>query len=399
MALEAGWAPDRLGTKGPPDHGGRRVPGGPLRERSRAARGRPARPAHVPLRLRGVRARGERPPEARLREQATCASRTSTSAGTSPSRIGLSPAIFGAPATTAFVRLRAAGGARLGESGFALAAASWETRLDAGAEERDRLGLARLRPQAEDEATSQTFVAKLRYDQGWNLDRDVQFIADGLVGLRGYRLYSFTGDKRAILNLEHRAFRGKEILNLFAPGVAFFARHGHGRAGGHAAAPVGVQDGSRAPRSPAGASGARRRGGRSRTRGGRPWRGSRATRARFSAALQRRDARQDRDERRPAPEREALAGAPAAPGPHAEEPRRFAGEDRLGPSRGPSRSARASGVRHREADVRQLDEADRRRPAAFPRESRGSPRRGPSASRGTSGARDRVAIRALLAPS
>jgi hemolysin activation/secretion protein len=136
-------------------------------------------------------------------------------------RIGLSPAIFGAPATTAFVRLRAAGGARLGENGFALAAVSWETRLDAGLKNEivsASLDFVRkLRTKH-----PQTFVAKIRYDQGWNLDRDVQFIADGLVGLRGYRLYSFTGDKRAILNLEHRAFRGKEIWKLFSPGVAFF---------------------------------------------------------------------------------------------------------------------------------------------------------------------------------
>ncbi|MGE5715065.1 MAG: hypothetical protein ACM369_00305, partial [Acidobacteriota bacterium] len=140
-------------------------------------------------------------------------------------RFGLAPELLGSAGNTAFVRLRLGKGARLGERGFVLASASYETRLHGGTKNEimsasldvvEKLPTRRF----------QTLVAKLRYDQGWNLDRDVQFIADGLVGLRGYRLFSFSGDKRMILNLEQRLFLGKEMLRLFSPGVAFFVDTG-----------------------------------------------------------------------------------------------------------------------------------------------------------------------------
>ncbi len=141
-------------------------------------------------------------------------------------RFGISPPIFGAPETTGFVGLRAAGGARLSGGSFAFAAISWQTRLRAGL--KNEIVSASLDFVHKWSTTKhpQTFVAKARVDQGWNLDRDVQFIADGLYGLRGYRLFSFAGDKRAIVNLEQRAFLGREIWNLFSPGAAFFLDSG-----------------------------------------------------------------------------------------------------------------------------------------------------------------------------
>jgi hypothetical protein len=136
-------------------------------------------------------------------------------------RFGVAPEFLGSAGNTASVRLKVGKGTRLGERGFVLASLSYETRLDGGPKNEivsaslDVVKKLRTRH-------FQTLVAKLRYDQGWNLDRDVQFIADGLVGLRGYRLFSFAGDKRMILNLELRLFRGKELLHLFSPGVVFF---------------------------------------------------------------------------------------------------------------------------------------------------------------------------------
>ncbi|HSB63658.1 MAG TPA: hypothetical protein VLJ18_05800 [Thermoanaerobaculia bacterium] len=147
-------------------------------------------------------------------------------------RFGVAPEFLGSAGNTAFVRLKAGKGARLGERGFVLASVSYETRLSGGPKNEvvsaslDVVQKLRTRH-------LQTLVAKLRYDQGWNLDRDVQFIADGLVGLRGYRLFSFAGDKRMILNLEQRLFLGKEMLKLFSPGVVFFVDTG-------AAAPEGT---------------------------------------------------------------------------------------------------------------------------------------------------------------
>jgi hypothetical protein len=147
-------------------------------------------------------------------------------------RFGVAPEFLGSVGNTAFVRLRAGKGAHLGQGGFVLAAMSYETRLDGGPKNEivsaslDVVEKLRTRH-------LQTLVVKFRYDQGWNLDRDVQFIADGLVGLRGYRLFSFAGDKRLIVNQEHRLFLGKEMLRLFSPGVAFFVDTG-------AAAPEGT---------------------------------------------------------------------------------------------------------------------------------------------------------------
>jgi hypothetical protein len=66
----------------------------------------------------------------------------------------------------------------------------------------------------------QTFVAHARVDIGWNLDRDMQFLADGQNFLRAYPNFSFAGGRRFIFNAEHRVFLGRELLQLFEPGVA-----------------------------------------------------------------------------------------------------------------------------------------------------------------------------------
>jgi len=72
----------------------------------------------------------------------------------------------------------------------------------------------------------QTTVARLQVDRGWNLDRDVQFFADGDNGLRGYRLYAFEGNRRVVVNVEHRLFGGFEVLQLFSLGAAAFVDAG-----------------------------------------------------------------------------------------------------------------------------------------------------------------------------
>ncbi|HEY6147506.1 MAG TPA: hypothetical protein VIZ69_07395, partial [Thermoanaerobaculia bacterium] len=68
----------------------------------------------------------------------------------------------------------------------------------------------------------QTLVARLAFTRGWNLDRDVQFAADGETGLRGYRLHAFEGDRTVVVNVEQRIFSMREILQLVAPGAAVF---------------------------------------------------------------------------------------------------------------------------------------------------------------------------------
>lgn len=140
-------------------------------------------------------------------------------------RIGLSPKVLGAPRTTGFVRLEGSRGWRLGERGFVLGQLSFQTRLDGGP--RNALLSAEVRAARRFRTRLiQTLVARVRYDQGWRLDREVQLFADGLTGLRGYRAYAFAGDRSLVLNLEHRVFSGREVLQLVAPGAAVFVDAG-----------------------------------------------------------------------------------------------------------------------------------------------------------------------------
>ena len=71
-----------------------------------------------------------------------------------------------------------------------------------------------------------TFVARARIDYGSDIDRDVQFFADGQNGLRAYPNFAFSGPRRVVFNVEQRIFLGHEWLQLFEPGAAVFADSG-----------------------------------------------------------------------------------------------------------------------------------------------------------------------------
>ena len=136
-------------------------------------------------------------------------------------RGGVSPAVFGLERTTGFARVQLDGGQAFGPRTFIRGTASWEARI------ADRLENAIAAAEAvlvHRFATTvrQTFVVHLAAARGWNLDGDVQFFADGETGLRGYRLHAFEGDKKIVLNLEHRIFSGQELFHLVSPGVAVF---------------------------------------------------------------------------------------------------------------------------------------------------------------------------------
>lgn len=72
----------------------------------------------------------------------------------------------------------------------------------------------------------QAFVARVRLDLGWQLDRDLQFLADGQSGLRAYPDFAFEGSRRLIINAEHRIFLGRELLQIIGPSIAVFADSG-----------------------------------------------------------------------------------------------------------------------------------------------------------------------------
>jgi hypothetical protein len=138
---------------------------------------------------------------------------------------GVSPAAFGAPSTTFAVSGETSRGWRLSPAAFLRGQAAFRTRLDGGAQNATLSGALTF-VWKHPTALAQTTVVRLEVDRGWRLDQDVQFFADGDHGLRGYRLYAFEGDRRIVLNVEHRIFSGTEILQLFSLGAVAFVDTG-----------------------------------------------------------------------------------------------------------------------------------------------------------------------------
>ncbi len=67
-----------------------------------------------------------------------------------------------------------------------------------------------------------TLVASFAADYGDDLDKDREFLLGADNGLRGYKSRTFTGDKRAILNLEDRFHLVDDVFKLISLGGAFF---------------------------------------------------------------------------------------------------------------------------------------------------------------------------------
>ncbi len=133
----------------------------------------------------------------------------------------ISPAALGLDRTTGFLAIQGDDGWRISPTSFLQAHVAFQTRLDHGPRNAI-LSAAVSYVRRFDTLQLQTLVSHLRYDEGWNLDGENQFFADGANGLRGYRLHSFEGNKRLVWNLEHRLFTGREILQLASFGAAAF---------------------------------------------------------------------------------------------------------------------------------------------------------------------------------
>ncbi|MEA2344474.1 MAG: hypothetical protein QOF63_2643 [Thermoanaerobaculia bacterium] len=138
-------------------------------------------------------------------------------------RAAISPPLRGRPLT---MRLRAAAGAghAFSERAFVIGQISASTRA---AHDRNAMisfdGRSVVRI---DTRFPQAFVTRARVDAGWQLDRDVQFLADGQSGLRAYPDFAFEGSRRIMLNAEHRVFLGHELFQLIGPGAAVFVDSG-----------------------------------------------------------------------------------------------------------------------------------------------------------------------------
>lgn len=137
-----------------------------------------------------------------------------------------SPSWLGAPDNSAYLETEGSGGLALGDNAFAQGDIDLRTRLDGGLQNAIISGFIGYARKFPNWRLPQTFVGRLQFDRGWNMDKDIQFAADGLTGLRGYRLHAMTGDRRVILNVEQRFFSEREILQLISPGAAAFVDAG-----------------------------------------------------------------------------------------------------------------------------------------------------------------------------
>ncbi len=142
----------------------------------------------------------------------------------------VSPPVLGIPNTTEFVRASAGKGIRTGDQSFILSSISASARLQPFAN-----GIANANVffvVRGGEKYPRTFVGRVNFSSGWRLDPEVQFFADGLTGLRGYRAYSFEGSRAIVINVEERLYLGHEIFQLASPGVVAFADAGNATNGG-----------------------------------------------------------------------------------------------------------------------------------------------------------------------
>jgi len=143
----------------------------------------------------------------------------------------VSPRAFGTTKNTFFGRACASDGQRLGDTSFIIPSFSVESRFDGGAANSVANATVNYVKRFDTDHPTAT-VARVTLTDGWRLDKDVQFFADGLTGLRAYRLHAFTGSRSFIANVEQRIYLGREIAQLVSPGVVAFFDTGNATYGG-----------------------------------------------------------------------------------------------------------------------------------------------------------------------
>src|SRR5262249_8630010 len=97
-------------------------------------------------------------------------------------RLAISPRTLGVDQTTGRVSGAIAEGWRLGDESFLLGRVFYSTRFGP-INSNAVLSASGFLAIKFETRPLQTFVSRLRIDRGWDLDRDVQFFADGLTGL------------------------------------------------------------------------------------------------------------------------------------------------------------------------------------------------------------------------
>jgi hypothetical protein len=143
----------------------------------------------------------------------------------------ISPSAMGVDSTTEFVHLRGAQGFRLGEDAFVMPSVSASTRFASGLQNAIASG-SLLYVNRDGSDYPHTLVGRVAISSGWRLDPEMQFFADGLTGLRGYRAHTFEGSRSIVMNLEERFYLGHEVLQLASPGLVAFFDAGNATDGG-----------------------------------------------------------------------------------------------------------------------------------------------------------------------
>ena len=143
---------------------------------------------------------------------------------TSSVRFGISPRVASSDVTELMVKGTESAGHQFSDRTFLLGRVDVSSRSP---RQRNTIASAEARfVNRFDTHYPQTFVSRIRVDRGWQLDRDVQFVADGQNGLRAYPDFAFEGRQRVLMNVEQRLFLGRELLQIFGPSVAVFADSG-----------------------------------------------------------------------------------------------------------------------------------------------------------------------------
>lgn len=148
-------------------------------------------------------------------------------------QVSIETAISPGPRTmTGFARAAGAIGWRIGEDGFFMPDARVETRFSGGFANAVAGSSMLFVHRNNVAAHPRAFVARFTATSSWRPDGDLQLYADGMNGLRGYRIHSFSGTRSVVINVEERLFLGREVLQLLSPGVVVFADAGNATNGG-----------------------------------------------------------------------------------------------------------------------------------------------------------------------
>jgi len=143
----------------------------------------------------------------------------------------VSPNTLGVDSTTEFIHVRVGEGLRLGDTSFVMPSASVSTRLASGIQNATATAnLLYVNRSGSD--YPRTLVGHLTMRSGWRLDPELQFFADGMNGLRGYRTHMFEGSRSIVMNLEERFYLGQEVLQLASPAIVAFIDGGNATDGG-----------------------------------------------------------------------------------------------------------------------------------------------------------------------